>query len=242
MRSHNSARGNAICSGGHRGQSRSSGIAVARARFFGLARRIKILRTIIILAVLTPGWALAGEFTQTLSAEELHRLGLDQLTPEQLAALNARIEQYKALASSPTDSTPATASKPAATPATAAGQTTASSQPSPAAAPAQASSGNKYVPDWVEALITLKRVESAPEKTTKRLESRLVGDFSGWSGRTNFKLENGQIWQQVNSGEYRYTPPLRAPKVMIYPAAFGTFWLEVENVSERCRVKPIKLE
>ena len=36
------------------------------------------------------------------------------------------------------------------------------------------------------------------------IESRITGDFNGWSGKTYFRLENGQTWQQRLSGKYRY--------------------------------------
>jgi hypothetical protein len=74
------------------------------------------------------------------------------------------------------------------------------------------------------------------------MESRLAGDFKGWSGRTTFRLENGQIWGQANRDQYGYTPALKSPKVKISPATMGTFWLKIEGVNQRCRVKPVKLE
>ncbi len=46
------------------------------------------------------------------------------------------------------------------------------------------------------------------------IESRITGDFTGWSGETYFKLENGQLWQQRLSGRYKYTGPAN-PEVRI---------------------------
>jgi hypothetical protein len=95
----------------------------------------------------------------------------------------------------------------------------------------------------VGALITLKRAENVPAKKIQALESRLIGDFDGWSGRTSFKLENGQIWQLANNEEsYVWVPALKSPKVKIFPATLGTFWFEVEGVTQRVRVRPVRLE
>jgi hypothetical protein len=46
------------------------------------------------------------------------------------------------------------------------------------------------------------------------VESRITGEFSGWSGGTIFYLENGQVWEQRLDGRYRYTGPPN-PKVRI---------------------------
>ena len=56
-----------------------------------------------------------------------------------------------------------------------------------------------------------------------------------------FNLENGQRWQADSTGDY-VTPPSPAPKVKIYPGMLGTFWMEIEGVRPRVRVKPIRLE
>jgi len=39
------------------------------------------------------------------------------------------------------------------------------------------------------------------------IESRISGDFTGWTGKTFFKLENGQLWQQRLNGKYQYRGP-----------------------------------
>jgi hypothetical protein len=90
-------------------------------------------------------------------------------------------------------------------------------------------------------LITLERAGDQPEKANA-MENQLKGNFSGWNGRTIFSLENGQKWTQANNDSYVYSPTLKSPKVRIYPASLGTYWLEIEDVNQRCRVKPVKLQ
>ena len=46
----------------------------------------------------------------------------------------------------------------------------------------------------------------------------------------------------MNKTRFDYAPALSSPRVKIYPASLGTYWLEIEGVNERCRVKPLKLQ
>ena len=39
---------------------------------------------------------------------------------------------------------------------------------------------------------------------TGPFEATLVGDFTGWRGKTVFRLDNGQIWRQRSSSQYRH--------------------------------------
>lgn len=52
------------------------------------------VRTLMLLCVLVSSLG-AAEFTDTLSAEEKARLGVDRLSPEQVTALNAAVERYR---------------------------------------------------------------------------------------------------------------------------------------------------
>ncbi|WOJ97534.1 hypothetical protein R0137_02935 [Congregibacter brevis] len=54
------------------------------------------------------------------------------------------------------------------------------------------------------------------------VESSIVGDFSGWTGKTVFRLENGQVWRQRLSGRYPYRGPAN-PKVVISKNWAGYF-------------------
>lgn len=183
----------------------------------GLNWPIKRVVSFLAALLLALTAAAEGEFARTLTPEELRATGLAKLTPEELAQLEAMVQRYKQGA-------------PAAAPAAPEAQV---------AAPEAKS--NKILPEWVGALITLDRIGRRSDKA-EAMESRLAGDFNGWNKRTLFRLENGQQWTQVNDDTYVYTPPLKSPKVKIFPASFGTFWLEVEGVNQRCRIKPVKLE
>ena len=73
--------------------------------------------------------------------------------------------------------------------------------------------------------------------TPDLIESRIDGEFSGWEGETIFKLQNGQIWQQVSPAyKYRYS---YGPKVLIYKSG-SSFRLRVDGVDGQIAVTRLK--
>lgn len=77
---------------------------------------------------------------------------------------------------------------------------------------------------------------TAPAPSGSVIESRIDGEFEGWSGNTIFKLKNGQIWKQ---DQYAYTYSYAYdPSVIIYDTSTG--WvMSVESLSEVVHVKRI---
>ena len=69
------------------------------------------------------------------------------------------------------------------------------------------------------------------------IESTIDGEFEGWEGETIVKLENGQIWQQVEY-HYHYHYAYR-PKVLIYHSD-GTYKMKVEGVNNAVGVAKLK--
>jgi len=69
------------------------------------------------------------------------------------------------------------------------------------------------------------------------VESRIDGEFNGWTGDTLFKLTNGQIWQQA---EYNYKYVYKySPKVKIVNTSSG--WImTVEGVDKSIKVKRLQ--
>ncbi|MFK7958219.1 MAG: hypothetical protein AB8B96_19130 [Lysobacterales bacterium] len=76
------------------------------------------------------------------------------------------------------------------------------------------------------------------EASRSTIEARIDGEFTGWSGKTRFKLDNGMIWQQVGSGSQRARSD--SPKVTIEPKSLGSWKLYVEGVGRSVKVKRIK--
>lgn len=98
----------------------------------------------------------------------------------------------------------------------------------------------KAGPNWLKALVTLQSVNEKNARADPVL-TRIAGNFRGWRGKTQFRLENGQIWQQDDDSTY-VGVNFESPTVKIYPGMLGSFWMEVENVRPRVRVKPLKLQ
>ncbi|PCI80604.1 MAG: hypothetical protein COB20_02950 [SAR86 cluster bacterium] len=66
------------------------------------------------------------------------------------------------------------------------------------------------------------------EVVKQGMTSRIVGEFSGWTGKTRFVLENGQIFEQRRPGRWKIT--LDNPEVHIRQNLMGSY--EMEVVSE----------
>jgi hypothetical protein len=70
------------------------------------------------------------------------------------------------------------------------------------------------------------------------IESRILGEFRGWSGRTTFRLENGQVWQQSAPGEFAYRA--KDPVIVIRRGTFGSYLLRVDGKGTTVRVRRIE--
>jgi hypothetical protein len=71
------------------------------------------------------------------------------------------------------------------------------------------------------------------------VEAHITGAFNGWRGQTIFRLDNGQQWQQAESGVYdagRFTDP----KVKIKPMLLGSWLMYVDGCGCSVRVQRIK--
>lgn len=166
----------------------------------------------------------AAEFRgleQEMSPAERARTGLDRLSDEQRAALDAWLRQR--FAAAPVAPTPVTAASAA---------TSAASAPSaaPAIAPAEAARA---------ALSDASQIGFG-HYTGKREEfsARIVGSFRGWTGRTLFRLDNGQVWQQSESGTYEIT--LDSPEVRLRPKAMGSWMLVLKHNNRGVRVRRVE--
>jgi hypothetical protein len=193
------------------------------------------------------------EFLKNLPAEDFTAAGLQKLSPEERARLEALVQRFKAgvvaeerqQAEAKAASTREEAEKKiAAAEMEAKAAEARASQAALKAKEAEtraAVAPGKKQPGWFAALITLDRASASPEKE-QPLVSRLEGDFDGWNGKSVFTLENGTRWVQQNRSEsYAYSPVLHSPKVKISPAMMGGFWLKIEGVNLSVRVVPLDL-
>ena len=65
-----------------------------------------------------------------------------------------------------------------------------------------------------------KAVKENKVQAPEVIQSRIVGPFTGYNGRTTFVLENGQRWAQ-SQRDSAYFPKIDSPPVVIVKAGFG---------------------
>jgi hypothetical protein len=70
------------------------------------------------------------------------------------------------------------------------------------------------------------------------VEDHIVGTFIGWRGKTVFKLDNGQEWQQAESGVYN-AGTFPHPVVRIKPMLLGSWLMYVDGCGCSVRVQRI---
>jgi len=71
------------------------------------------------------------------------------------------------------------------------------------------------------------------------IHSTIVGEFTGWSGKTKFTLQNGQVWKQVDPTR-KMVFKVTNPKVTIRKAVFGSYRLKIEGLNSTLTGRRIK--
>jgi hypothetical protein len=69
--------------------------------------------------------------------------------------------------------------------------------------------------------------------------SAIDGEFTGWTGKTRFVLQNGQVWEQTEAGTFA-AGKLMNPGVAIEPAALGSWLLKIDGFNRSVRVTRIR--
>lgn len=128
-----------------------------------------------------------------MTAPEKAASGVDQLSPEQLKALNAWLAnrfggQRSANAQPPTPA-------PATAPLTGDADLEASIDAEVARRVAQEVAAVKQ---------EMKQADESVEQS-EPFEATIQGSFTGWGSKTVFPLDNGQVWRQRSGSQYRHT-------------------------------------
>ena len=164
------------------------------------------------------------KFSQAVRPEEFAAAGLSKLSPEERARLDALVEAYKSGALAAARAEVATAEQKAAKAEAevVATKAAAAAKPKPAG----------------EGFLAKAKVLLTPgtEVEYETVQTRLLGEFQGWQTGTVFNLENGQRWR-VESGSYITSPEAGPRKVRIVPGLMGSFFLEIEGVRQRPKIK-----
>ena len=181
--------------------------------------RIQVLFISLTMTVATAGAAEAG-FWQQLAPEERRAAGLDQLTPEQQAALDQLAGRYARE-----------------------GAHQVREQAKQEARAEVKQEVRAEVKQEMKAEERRREVAMAgllvDDKETI-IHSRIAGSFNGWSGATVFHLENGQTWVQSNKSDTMWLPTMDSPMVEIRASKLGGWklyllenglWLRVRRVN-----------
>jgi len=76
------------------------------------------------------------------------------------------------------------------------------------------------------------------ELQKKPIQRRIPGHFSGWTGKTVFTLDNGEVWRQRLPGVYKIS--LENPVVEISKNLIGLYELRVIKTGRRIGVTRVK--
>ncbi|KAF1698606.1 MULTISPECIES: hypothetical protein [Pseudoxanthomonas] len=180
----------------------------------------------LALALAAPGAfaqaaAEATTLRQQMSAEEFKAAGLDKLTAQELAALQAWIRR---------------------------GQEGAAVAAATEAAPAE--SATVLSAAEIERIREQAREEGRQQVkqenrgffdfgTSEPIASTLVGEFRGFAKGRQYTLANGQVWEQVEDASLAGVRA-QAPAVTIKPGVTNTWFLKIAGYNTAAKVRRIK--
>ena len=185
----------------------------------------------------------AQDFTATMTPAEKEAAGLGKLTPAELVKLREVVERYKAgevaqVKQQAQEKVAATEAKVQAAQAAAAAAEAKAKEAETKAAAAPAKKG----PNWLTALVTLQNAGKGDGSSgDEEIHAKLDGTIKSFSGRRRFALDNGQVWEMVESDSYA-GPAYTNPEVFIRPGMLGTFWLRIPDAALRVKVRPLKVQ
>jgi len=81
-------------------------------------------------------------------------------------------------------------------------------------------------------------IEAQTEGAVESIQSRLIGEFSGWVKGKILKLENGQKWKITSVG--KGFKRMDGPVITITRGFFGSFNAKVEGLNGGAKVKRVK--
>ncbi len=155
-----------------------------------------------LLVLLAPYHASAVEPLDGMTASERAATGVDRLTPNEREALNRWLSEHLGApvmpqaAAEPTRSDNAPASDM--TPSTVVAAETAQG------VDGQDVAIEAEVARRVAQELAAARADEEALETGEPFEAQVLGGFTGWSGKTVFTLDNGQVWRQRHATTYRY--------------------------------------
>ena len=132
-----------------------------------------------------------GSIEDMMSAEERLKSGVDTLTAEQRQFLSEwLLENYTRNPAKVVSQSLETAED--------------TSPQEPASNEATADEIEAEIDRRVAARLADNRASEKKPASDSSFEARLTGNFTGWSGKTVFRLDDGQVWRQRSAANYRH--------------------------------------
>lgn len=196
-------------------------------------------------------------FETLMTPEEYHAAGLDKLTEEERAALYQWVREHGDKARS--QGSPSNVVHPSGSAATAVvppstdppqGKPAVSEVPAPqgsavaVSAPAQVTPNpspeirEQSIPATEDKNFGFPEPPPEPEESARQLHARIVSPFRGWSGKTVFQLDNGQVWRQRSSGRHTYTG--EDTRVVISKNSWGFYEMRLLDTNRSIGVKRVR--
>lgn len=197
-----------------------------------------LLRAACLLLLVTQPAMAADPLDELIGADQAQAMGLDKLTAEERAALARWLERR--LQGRPVPmSTPTVAF--AFDGVTVQAQVVPAGAVVPAAAAAPSSALERLpetgAPVTIGSAAAFGLEQDIVDGDHKELRARILGEFTGWDGKTLFKLDNGQVWRQSTSGVYRFKST--DPEVVIEKGLVG-YKLRLVETKRSIAVRRVK--
>ncbi len=194
-------------------------------------KKLRVPATAVILVLFSQG------ASADLSAD-LRRCALILDSIERLACYDGLSKRAAAAVTAPVAATAAAPVSAAAAPAATAAAAQAAPPPvAPAVPPAEPPP--ETAPAAADADSQDFGLEEQRAAETKLIRSRIDGIFDGWSGKTEFTLENGQVWRQAAGGKL-VARESENPEVEIKRGFMGVYYLKVDGYNPTVKVRRIK--
>jgi hypothetical protein len=198
-----------------------------------------IARLTLIFAALCAGTLRADDsFTKALSPEDFQAAGLNKLTPDELARLDALIRGEKAgavakakeetaqvVTAAVTEKVTAAVTEKVTAAVTASVAETVRQQVK--AEDQKAEQKKAASAGFIERMKVVLKPGTEIEYTT--LDALLVPPFHGWQKDTILRLTNGQRWIVTDDGNYWADLTEKPVHVRVVPGTMGGFFMEIEK-------------
>jgi hypothetical protein len=209
----------------------------------------------------------ASGIKDLMTPEQYKSAGLDKLTKDEREALDKWLrEDYTGRTGVQSATTPAGIRATTATivpAATTPPQTTATTVPAGTTSPAEsaaptrgtaATTATAIVAEPASKQVAVQQQQPIPAAQDKNfgfpepppepgedenvLHAKIVPPFRGWSGKTVFRLDNGQVWKQRHSGRHTYSGD--DTRVIISKNRLGLYEMRLLDVDRAVGVRRVK--